>query len=49
MIEIIPFIHSMLTVIATKVGSDRPERIIATSMVAIAMSSIITGKFIDSI
>ncbi|KAK2462413.1 hypothetical protein APHAL10511_005719 [Amanita phalloides] len=43
MIEVVPFFHMMANSIATKIGEDHPREIIATTLVAYALSSILTG------
>ncbi|KAI0350290.1 hypothetical protein OH77DRAFT_1413261 [Trametes cingulata] len=43
MIEVVPFFHLIANQIAEEVGEDRPHAVIATTMVAFAFSSILTG------
>ncbi|KAL6303578.1 sulfate transporter family-domain-containing protein [Sparassis latifolia] len=43
MIEVVPFFHILANSIAEYVGEDKPREIIATTVVAFAFSSIITG------
>ena len=43
MIENLPFLHSIIFQITAHIGDDRPERVFATCLVAIALSSIATG------
>ena len=43
MIENLPFLHSIIFQITAYVGEDRPERVFATCLAAIALSSIATG------
>ncbi|CAN6622927.1 hypothetical protein TRVA0_009S01068 [Trichomonascus vanleenenianus] len=43
MIEVVPFFHSMAMVIMADIGEDRPDSVIATTIVAFAVSSVITG------
>jgi hypothetical protein len=38
-----PFLHSMAFTVNASIGEDQPHRVIATTMVAIALSSILTG------
>ncbi|KAF9505966.1 hypothetical protein BS47DRAFT_1378186 [Hydnum rufescens UP504] len=42
-IEVIPFFHIIAGEITTHVGEDNPSRIIATTMIAFALSSVLTG------
>lgn len=44
-IEVIPFFHIMAAGIVTQLGEENPRQIIATTMVAFALSSILTGAF----
>ncbi len=43
MIEVVPFFHILVNSIVDHVGEDNPEAVIATTMVAFALSSIMTG------
>jgi len=43
MAEAIPLFQTICLTIIEKVGADRPAEVIATTMVAIALSSIFTG------
>ncbi|OJT12151.1 hypothetical protein TRAPUB_11300 [Trametes pubescens] len=43
MIEVVPFFHLIANQIAEDVGEDKPHVVIATTMVAYAFSSILTG------
>jgi len=43
MIEVMPFLHIICEIIIEKVGADRPKEVIATVMVAYALSTILTG------
>uniref|UniRef100_A0A0W0FIS6 Putative vacuole protein n=1 Tax=Moniliophthora roreri TaxID=221103 RepID=A0A0W0FIS6_MONRR len=43
MIEVVPFFHILAQSIAKQVGEDRPAEVIATTIVAYAISSILTG------
>ncbi|KAJ2009661.1 hypothetical protein GGI04_000233 [Coemansia thaxteri] len=43
LIEAIPFLYAMCDTIVTSIGEGQPDRIIATTMVAYASSTIITG------
>ncbi|KAG9085707.1 hypothetical protein FS749_004214, partial [Ceratobasidium sp. UAMH 11750] len=43
MIEVVPFFHMLTAGIIAHVGEDKPEVIVATSMVAFCLSSILTG------
>ncbi|PFH49626.1 hypothetical protein AMATHDRAFT_76082 [Amanita thiersii Skay4041] len=43
MIEVVPFFHIMANMIANQVGEGHPREIIATTLVAYAFSSILTG------
>jgi sulfate permease, SulP family len=44
-IEVIPFFHIIAGEITTHVGEDNPSRIIATTMIAFALSSVLTGQW----
>ena len=41
-----PFFHMLTTGIIAHVGEDNPEAVIATTMVAFCLSSILTGGFL---
>ncbi|KAI0933274.1 hypothetical protein AcV7_004789 [Taiwanofungus camphoratus] len=43
MIEVVPFFHILANSIATDIGEDNPHEILATTVVAFALSSILTG------
>ncbi|KAJ7471937.1 sulfate transporter family-domain-containing protein [Mycena latifolia] len=43
MIEVVPFFHILATSIARDIGADRPQEIICTTLVAYALSSVLTG------
>ncbi|KAI9058951.1 hypothetical protein FKP32DRAFT_1596829 [Trametes sanguinea] len=43
MIEVVPFFHLIANQIAENVGEENPHAVIATTMVAFAFSSILTG------
>ncbi|KAF8896886.1 hypothetical protein CPB84DRAFT_1815880 [Gymnopilus junonius] len=43
MIEVVPFFHVLAMSIANQIGEDDPRAIIATTLVAYALSSILTG------
>ncbi|KAK3111000.1 hypothetical protein LTR53_014159 [Teratosphaeriaceae sp. CCFEE 6253] len=43
MIEVVPFFHKMTYMIMNRMGTDRPDALIATVITSYAMSSIITG------
>ncbi|EMD35753.1 hypothetical protein CERSUDRAFT_52921 [Gelatoporia subvermispora B] len=43
MIEVVPFFHILANTIAEEVGEDNPHAVLATTMVAFAMSSVLTG------
>ncbi|KAJ7641494.1 sulfate transporter family-domain-containing protein [Roridomyces roridus] len=43
MIEVVPFFHILAASIATEIGLDHPQEIIATTLVAFALSSVLTG------
>ncbi|KAJ2891950.1 hypothetical protein IWW38_003406, partial [Coemansia aciculifera] len=49
LIEAIPFLYAMCETIVRSVGDDQPERIVATTMVAYATSTIITGAVFFSL
>ena len=44
-IEVIPFFHIMAANIVGMLGEENSHQIIATVMVAFALSSILTGEF----
>ncbi|KAK9448573.1 sulfate transporter family-domain-containing protein [Limtongia smithiae] len=43
MIEVVPFFHSMAYTLLERIGEDRPDTVIATTILAYALSSIVTG------
>ncbi|WFD34560.1 hypothetical protein MCUN1_001401 [Malassezia cuniculi] len=43
MIEVVPFYHILVQVIMQTVGEDDPKTVVATTMAAFALSSILTG------
>lgn len=43
MIEIVPFYHGFIKTIIREVGTDSPETVLATTVVAFALSAILTG------
>ncbi|CAK5278217.1 unnamed protein product [Mycena citricolor] len=43
MIEVVPFFHILAATIAGEIGLENPEEIIATTLVAYALSSVLTG------
>ncbi|KAJ7117895.1 sulfate transporter family-domain-containing protein [Mycena crocata] len=43
MIEVVPFFHILATQIASEIGPERPQEIICTTLVAYALSSVLTG------
>lgn len=43
MIEVVPFFHKMAFTIMERVGEDSPDAVIATTITAYALSSILTG------
>ncbi|KAL4787227.1 sulfate transporter family-domain-containing protein [Aspergillus varians] len=43
MIEVVPFFHQMAFTILARVGEDNPKSVIATTILAFSVSSIITG------
>ncbi|KAJ8516740.1 hypothetical protein ONZ45_g5982 [Pleurotus djamor] len=43
MIEVVPFFHILATSIAEQIGEDHPKEVIATTLVAYALSSVLTG------
>ncbi|KAJ2378869.1 hypothetical protein IW150_000536 [Coemansia sp. RSA 2607] len=43
LIEAIPFLYAMCNTITAAVGADQPDRIVATTMIAYAASTVLTG------
>ncbi|KAJ1033908.1 hypothetical protein NDA16_000116 [Ustilago loliicola] len=43
MIEVVPFFHILVKIIIDELGDENPKAVIATTMVAFALSSILTG------
>ncbi|KAF8882992.1 sulfate transporter family-domain-containing protein [Infundibulicybe gibba] len=43
MIEVVPFFHILATSIARQIGEDHPKEVIATTLAAYALSSVLTG------
>ncbi|KAJ7086439.1 sulfate transporter family-domain-containing protein [Mycena belliarum] len=43
MIEVVPFFHILATSIAREIGPEHPQEIICTTLVAYALSSVLTG------
>jgi sulfate permease, SulP family len=43
MIEVVPFMHKMAFTILAKVGEDNPKSVLATTILAFSMSSVLTG------
>lgn len=43
MIEVVPFFHKMAFTILHHVGEDKPESVLATTILSFAMSSVVTG------
>ncbi|KAI0013460.1 sulfate transporter family protein [Xylariaceae sp. FL0662B] len=43
LIEVVPFFHSMAATITSTVGEDKPDAVIATTIVSFAISSMLTG------
>ncbi|KAJ6632540.1 sulfate transporter family-domain-containing protein [Mycena sp. CBHHK59/15] len=43
MIEVVPFFHILATSIARDIGLDHPQEIICTTLVAYALSAVLTG------
>lgn len=43
MIEVVPFFHMLASGIIAHVGEDKPEVVVATTMIAFCLSSILTG------
>ncbi|GJJ14251.1 hypothetical protein Clacol_008515 [Clathrus columnatus] len=46
MIEVVPFFHILASTIEREIGGSDPKAVIATTMVAFALSSILTGLYI---
>lgn len=46
MIEVVPFFHILATSIAERVGEENVKEVMATTMVAFALSSILTGEIV---
>ncbi|OQE24357.1 hypothetical protein PENSTE_c007G04879 [Penicillium steckii] len=43
MIEVVPFFHQMAFAILNRVGSDNPQSVLATTILAFSVSSVLTG------
>lgn len=43
MIEVVPFFHQMATTILLRVGEDNPKSVLATTILAFSVSSVLTG------
>lgn len=43
MIEVVPFFHIIASRIALEIGEEHPKEVIATTLVAFALSSVLTG------
>lgn len=43
MIEVVPFFHTMAMTLVQEIGEDKPHTVIATTITAFALSSIVTG------
>jgi SulP family sulfate permease len=43
MIEVVPFFHQMAFTIMNRVGKDNPQSVIATTILAFSVSSVLTG------
>jgi sulfate permease, SulP family len=43
MIEVVPFMHKMAFTILNKVGEDNPKSVLATTILAFSVSSVLTG------
>ncbi|KAJ5305010.1 uncharacterized protein N7443_004670 [Penicillium atrosanguineum] len=43
MIEVVPFFHQMAFAIMNRVGKDNPQSVIATTILAFSVSSVLTG------
>ncbi|PVU96512.1 hypothetical protein BB559_002368 [Furculomyces boomerangus] len=49
MIEVIPFLYQMCNIILENVGANNKDRVIATTLMSYALSSIMTGLFFLSL
>lgn len=43
MIEVVPFMHKMAYTIVNVIGEDKPKSVLATTILAFSMSSVLTG------
>lgn len=43
MIEVVPFFHSMAYTLLTRIGEDKPDAVLATTVLAYSISSVVTG------
>ncbi|KAK9471963.1 sulfate transporter family-domain-containing protein [Dipodascopsis tothii] len=43
MIEVVPFFHSMAYTMLDRIGADRPDAVVATTILAYSLSSVVTG------
>ncbi|KAK8048939.1 sulfate transporter family protein [Apiospora phragmitis] len=43
LIEVVPFFHSMAATITSSIGEDQPDAVIATTITAYALSTMLTG------
>jgi SulP family sulfate permease len=43
MIEVVPFFHSMAFTIMNRIGEDNPQSVLATTILAFSVSSVLTG------
>jgi sulfate permease, SulP family len=43
MIEVVPFMHKMAFTILNAIGEDKPQSVLATTILAFSMSSVLTG------
>ena len=43
MIEVVPFFHQMALSVMNDIGADKPDAVIATTILAYAISSVVTG------
>lgn len=43
MIEVVPFFHSMAATLITQIGEDNPKAVVSTTILAYALSSVVTG------
>ncbi|KAJ5730026.1 uncharacterized protein N7483_004534 [Penicillium malachiteum] len=43
MIEVVPFFHQMAFAIMNRVGQDKPQSVVATTILAFSVSSVLTG------